>query len=277
MTCSIFLYAQNQNMASTYEKVMAEKATEIKDLKEDMSGLNTQLREQKEVLDSREGFLDSVSKARAALIEAGKVSDVSGSRELVETAQEVVYRERDNADTITVQTAAVDKEIGKLLELTSLGEKGLIKTDSAVSGSDLLEDLPGLRTLASDHPARRALDAVGGTDIKLGAAPLVCGREDSMACAYPTGVILMVEEYANENYEFYYPVMMHEYAHQVQFKYNQELYYAPKYEQLFAGDVEWLADCMAASKIPGYSSNYHYECSEAQKEYGAGVWKGLFP
>ena len=277
VTCSIFLYVQNQNIAASYEKVMAEKATETKNLKEDVSGLENQLREQKEILDSRQGFLESVSKAKAALIEAGKVSDVTKSRELVETAQEVVYLERDDADTITVQTAAVDKEIGKLFELTSSGEKALLKTDSSISYSDLLEELPGLRTLSSDHPARLALDAVGGLDIKLGAAPLVCGREDSMACAYPTGVILMVEDYADENYDFYYPVMMHEYAHQVQFKHGQELDRSSQYEQLFGRDGEWLADCMAASKIPGYSSNYQYECSQAQKEYGAGAWKGLFP
>lgn len=276
MTCSLFLFIQNLNLTSNYERTVAEKTTEIKRMEEDMSGLENQLRQQKEILDSRQGFLESVGKAKAALIEAGKVDDVSKSWELVMSAQEIVYQEQDNPENITVQTAAVDKETGRLLERASLVRSGLVKPNLIVEESDLFGDLPGLRTLPSNHPARQALDAVGGTDIKLGAAPVVCGREDSMACAYPTGVVLMVEDYANENYDFYYPVMMHEYAHQIQFKYGQELDYSQGYEQLFGGDKEWLADCMAASKIPGYSSNYQYKCSVEQKNYGAGVWKGIF-
>lgn len=275
-TCSLYLYAQNKLLTSTQEQALSEKTSEIKKLKEDMSGLDDQLSRQKEVLDSRQGFLDSVSKAKAALIEAGKVADVTKSWELVQSAQEIVYLEKTNPDAITIQTAVVDKEIGKLLERASLVKSGLIKPDLTIYASDILWDVPGLRTLSSSHPARQALDAVGGTDIKLGAAPMVCGRDDSMACAYPTEVILLVDDYANENYDFYYPVMMHEFAHQIQFKYGRELDYSQGYEQLFGGDKEWLADCMAASKIPGYSSNYQYQCSQAQKEYGADVWKGIF-
>ena len=277
MTCSLYLYIQNLNLTSGYERTVAEKTTENENLKEDMAGLESQLRKQKELLDSRQGFLESVSKANAAMLEAGRFDEVEKSRELVMSAQEIVYQEQDNPANIAVQTAAVDKETGRLLERASMMRSGLIKPNMIVDESDVFSELPGLRTLLSNHPARQALDAVGGTDIKLGAAPEVCGRGDSMACAYPSGVVLIVEDYANENYDFYYPIMMHEYAHQIQFKYGQELDYSQKYEQLFNMDKEWLADCMAASKIPGYSSNYQYQCSQEQKEYGADAWKGLFP
>jgi hypothetical protein len=277
MTCSLYLYIQNLKLSSDYGHAVAEKTTEIKNLKDDMSGLETKLNQQTELLDSRKGFLESVSKAKAALIEAGKVDDVRKSWELVLSAQEVVYQEKSDPKNIAVQTAAVDKETGRLLERVSMLQSGLIKPNMIVDASDIFQDLPGLRTLPSNHPARQALDAVGGTDIKLGAAPVVCGRDDSLACSYPSGVILLADAFANGNYDYYYPIMMHEYAHHFEFKYGRELEESKGYEQLFGLDKEWLADCMAASKIPGYMSNYRYECSSEQKEYGAGAWKGIFP
>lgn len=277
MTCSLYLYIQNLNLTSQYERTITDQGIEIENLKDDMSGLDSQLSKQEELLDSRQGFLESVGKAKAALIEAGKVGDVSKSWELVISAQEIVYQEQDNPANIAIQTAAVDKETGKLQERASLVKSGVLKPNMVVDESDLFGELPGLRTLPANHPARQALDAIGGTDIKLGAAPQVCGQSNSLACAYPNGVILLAEMYANENYDYYYPIMMHEYAHQFQFKYGQELDYSQKYEQLFNMDKEWLADCMAAAKIPGYFSNYQYQCSQEQKNYGAGAWKGLFP
>lgn len=277
MTCSLYLYIQNFSLTSGYEKTIREQSTEIKNLKDDMTGLDTQLSKQKELLDSRQGFIESVSKAKAAMLEADKVDDVTKSREMVLSAQEIVYQEKDSPANIDIQTAAVDKEAGKLLERTSMVKSGLIKPNMIVDESDLQGEMPGLRTLPVKHPARQALDAVGGTDIKLGAAPVICGRTDSLACSYPSGVILLADAFTNENYDYYYPIMMHEYAHHFEFKYDAELESSQKYEQLFNLDKEWLADCMAAAKIPGYMSNYRYECSAEQKAYGAGAWKGIFP
>lgn len=277
MTCSLYLYIQNLNLTSSYEKTISEQTTENKNLKDDMAGLDAQLSKQKELLDSRQGFLESVSKVKGAMLQASKVDDVGKSRELVMSAQEIVYQEKDDPKNITIQTAAVDKETGKLLERASLLKGGQLKPKMIVDETDLQGELSGLRTLPANHPARQALDAVGGIDIKLGAAPEVCGRSDSLACSYPSGVVLLADAFSNENYDYYYPIMMHEYAHHFEFKYGDRLESSQKYEQLFNLDKEWLADCMAASKIPGYMSNYRYQCSTEQKEYGAGAWKGIYP
>jgi hypothetical protein len=277
MTCSLSLFVQNFTLTSGYERTIAEQTTEIKNLKEDMSGIETKLGQQQQLLDSREDFLDSIGKAKSALLEAEKTTDVTDSLKTIMEAQEIVYQERGTPQNIVIETEKVKKETGKLL-----ARVGFLKVDSnltseqTITAADLLEDVKGLRTFPANHPARKALDAVGGTDIMLGAAPVVCGREDSMACAYPTGVILLAEDFANENYEFYYPVLMHEYAHQIQYRNNDDMEYSQGYEELFGKDREWLADCMAAAKIPGYSSNYRYECSSAQVAYGAKAWQGVF-
>jgi hypothetical protein len=275
--CSLSLFVQNFTLTADYERKISEQTTEIKNLHEDLSGLETKLNQQQEFLDSRQGFLDSVAKAKAALLEAEKTTDVTDSMKTINEAQEIVYHERGTVGNITIQTERVNKETGRLLTRV-----GFLKKDSSltpeqtVTAADLAEDVEGLRTLPADHPARKALDAVGGANILLGAAPVVCGFDNSLACAYPSGVILLAEEFTNEDYDYYYGVMMHEYAHQIQFKYREDLEYSEQYDVLFGKDIEWLADCMAAAKIPGYSSNYQYKCSASQVTYGAKAWQGVF-
>lgn len=277
VACSLFFYTQNLSLSTQADQKVAEKTTEIKNLQDDMDGLEAKLSKQKELLDSRQGFIASVGKAKAALLQAGKVRDITKSWDLILAAQETVYQEKDSPQNVVVQQAAVDKETGKLLALVTGTNNVPEKSSLVVTAADLLEDLAGLHTLPANHPARQALNAVGGEDIKLGAAPVVCGRSDSLACSYPSGTILLADAYTNGDYDYYYPIMMHEYAHHFQFQYADALERSQKYKELFNSDKEWLADCMAASKIPGYMSNYRYQCSPEQKEYGAGAWKGIFP
>jgi hypothetical protein len=277
VACSLSLFVQNISLTSSYERKIQEQATEIKNLKEDMTGLDSKLSRQQELLDSRQGFLDAVSDAKSALTKAQKSSDVTESLQLIKEAQEVVFQERGTPANIDLETEKVKKETGRLLaRIGFLTKDSSLSPAQVITAADLSQQVEGLETLPKTHPARRALDAVGGTDIMLGTAPVVCGLKNSLACAYPTGVILLVKDFADKDYDFYYPVMMHEYAHQIQYKYRESMEDSEGYEELFNKDIEWLADCMAAAKIPGYSSNYHYKCSPAQVEYGAAAWKGFF-
>lgn len=273
VTCSVFLLIQNQTAADNYRNKINEQTAEIKNLKEDMAGLDNKLRQQQDLLDSREGFLESLQSAKTALSQAERATDTTKTASLIRESEEIVYQERTSPMNIDMQTSNVNKEVGRLLLKSGTNKHSRRPT---ITNADLQDEVEGLKTLQSDHPARQALDAVGGVNIMLGTAPVVCGLDNSLACAYPTGVILFAEESANEDYDFFYAVMMHEYAHQIQYKHREKMENAAGYRELFQKDIEWLADCMAAARIPGYTSNYHYSCTNAQIEYGRQAWKGNY-
>ena len=146
---------------------------------------------------------------------------------------------------------------------------------SIVAPNQVPAGTKNLATVTADaSPARKALDAVGGKDIKLGtSSSFMCGENaDPLACSYKSKVVLIHDRDANKDYDFWYPVMMHEYAHQIQYTQWDALNNSPEYKDMFGSDYELLADCMANARIPGYVPIYGKPCSAQQKDFGRKVW-----
>jgi hypothetical protein len=125
-------------------------------------------------------------------------------------------------------------------------------------------------------PVRQALDKAGGSWVRLNSADVVCDSEAAAACSDPAGFITVKNSYLDEDYAFWLYAMTHEYAHQVQFMDWNELEASPRYETLFNGDVEWLADCMSLSRYPNYTSGYGYACTAEQLAYSKQAWNKDF-
>ncbi len=141
---------------------------------------------------------------------------------------------------------------------------------SSGGGREHTQNIPGLDIV------RQALDAVGGSWVRLGAADQVCSVDWAAACAHYDAYIEVDTEYLGNSYDWWYPIMMHEYAHQVQFQHYDKMMNSSQFKALFGSDVEWLADCMSMARMSGYSSGYGYGCSGDQINYGANAWNGNF-
>lgn len=240
------------------------------------SGIRGDVASQEELAVPRATFMEALAIANEALAEAEKVADVGSSQETLTEAEENVWADKNNSGTILFETDRVRRETGRLW-LLSVPPVDYLDPQMIVTEADALTDTLGLQTLPSYHPARIALDVIGGTNIKLASATSVCGpSNEAMACAYNNDVILIDDEFINEDYDFLYHAMMHEYAHHVEYDYQFEMEASSGYTELFDGNFEWIADCMSAARIPGYQSGYMHECSAEQLTYGENAWNGVF-
>jgi hypothetical protein len=125
---------------------------------------------------------------------------------------------------------------------------------------------------------RAALDAVGGGWVALYSEDVVCNWAEAVACSYYDGKIIIANKYAGESKEWWLGYMAHEYAHQIQYKQWNRITTggAPGFDRLFGRDIEWLADCMAQVKVPGFVSGYGYSCTQEQLDYSSAAWSENF-
>lgn len=158
-------------------------------------------------------------------------------------------------------------------------DPGPLAPEMIIEDADLAAwPVSDLEMVPNGHPARTALDQIGGPHIKLGSAPEVCETDTAIACAYPSGVILMKTEYLELDDNVLYSVLLHEFAHQIQFAHWNQMNASGGFYSLFDEDVEWMADCMAQSQGSYVTfSDHKKQCSEEQVDYGARAWTGDFP
>lgn len=224
-------------------------------------------------------FITSINEATEAVTRVENVSDVVGSLLIIVEVQKQVLREEDDYHSVVTATETVKKETGKILSSRPSWAGESVAAEMIVHAAEVNGDTENLQTLHASHPARLALNAVGGEDIKLGSAKTVCGKpiDEAIACAYaPFKVVLIVEEDLEKSYDYFYGIMMHEYAHQVQFSNLKSLESSEAYKILFDADLEWLADCMSVAKIQNYRSGYEYSCTSEQLVYSKKAWSGDF-
>lgn len=271
------LVAYNHNATiGHYEQQVVEQQDEIEDLRQTMTELEQTIQEQSDLLDSRSTFNESFNVAKAALMKAETVTNVQESLNVLVSAQESVIAEANNPATVLQATETVKRETGRL---TVLAEEPAAELPAhmLIADYEVATDSQGLQTLPSNHPARIALNIMGGADIRLGAADRVCESPDAAACAYSSNIILIANDYTDANYDLLYNLLMHEYAHQVQFKHHETMQTSDGFVNLFNNDMEWMADCMAAAKLSNYISGYGNTCSDEQVSYGEQAWNGFFP
>lgn len=298
-----------------YEK-LNDQLTETKaSLEKQNAELTATIEEQKKVLESRDNFLATLPPAREALASAENKIDVTNFKQQILDAQNVVATEKVNptvvdeqAQKVTALTSEITAAVKTYDEEQARKQQQQQKTENtqtsrnntghtqpkntntnknSSSGGNTnnggssgggntgpkqgsTQNYPGLEIV------RQALNDVGGSWVSLGAADVVCSVDWAAACAHYGGYIEVDTQYLGNDYNWWYPIMLHEYAHQVQFIHYDKYRNASGYHNLFGSDVEWLTDCMAMSVMPNYTSGYGYSCSQEQLNYAHGGWSGNF-
>lgn len=255
--------------AVSYEKWVTKIESGVLNLAGENLSLTAQTAQQESVLRSHEAFMEALAEAYLVAGRATGKVDTASFLKLLSAQQSVVAGERSfsqnvDAATETVRAAAADME-SRLSEVASSG------AGSVAAGIEVLDYTPF-------NTARRALDDVGGARVGLRSADIVCDSAVAVACSSPEGHITVANRVMGKGYEFLRQLMMHEYAHQVQFRSKAKMEASENYQSLFGefGDdaFEAAADCMAQARIAMPDVGYDLGCTADQLAWGKGAWQG---
>lgn len=308
--------AANTELQQEIQNTKSSNETKITDLEQQVAKLSSEKAMQEELLKSREGFLNELAVAAPVIASAAGKIDISSDVQVIKEAQDKVSNERNDVSVVIAQVTAIQGAVKSIADKVAAydaeqvrleqerqaaeqknnnnsGSSGSTSNKSSGSNSSGSKkssnsgntstpketsnnNAPKCAVVDGIGEARRALDAVGGGWVCLGVADVVCSVDWAAACSHPGGYIEMARFNAYESYDYWYPLMMHEYAHQIQYQNYTVMLNSSGYNNLFGGNIEWLADCMAMSRISGYSSGYGYGCSQDQLNYASNAWNGRF-
>ncbi len=282
--------AKTVAVESDYSTLQEEQAT----LSTQKTALEQELSKTKEVLASREGFLEAVSGAGETLSLVGEVVDSSALRALLQAEQDKVAQETLDVQVVHTATEAVKKSTDELKasyekyqeEVRAAQSAAAAARPKATSGGGAARG-GAAQQHSSDAPAatgggdglenaRAALADLGGSWVEVRIDRGVCPGRNT-ACA-TQGVIHVNEYFAGRSYGWFLGVMAHEYAHQVQFN-NWGSITNSRLVELFGpdlGGIEKMADCMATVKVPSWRGPYLSSCSSDQLSYARNAWSGNF-
>lgn len=262
------LTSQNEELTDSVEQLTFDTAK----LATENAALTLTVAEQKKVLEARDGFVAALAEAQTVMNQASGLVDTQGFRELLNAQQEVVGAEHKYAANVDAATQTVSSATSELQGLLDARLQELAPGGVA----------PGIGTqdLTPYDTARRALNDVGGSWVDLRTADTVCSSGAAMACSSSNGHITVANRVMGRGYDFMYKLMMHEYAHQIQFLSLEELYASPQYAALFghfgAAAIEAAADCMAQARTSMDGVGYGMGCTDAQLEWGRKAWDGTW-
>lgn len=135
-----------------------------------------------------------------------------------------------------------------------------VQTASSVQGAD-----------ADGHArVREALDLVGGEGVGLEQSSS-CAGGTAAACANSNGYIKYRADVATWSDSRLNWAMAHELAHIHQFRVWGTLNESSAYQEMFGGDPEFLANCMAV--VRGYAGSVG--CDSEQQAWASGIWVGV--
>lgn len=117
---------------------------------------------------------------------------------------------------------------------------------------------------------RAALDLVGGADVGL-VESASCAGGTAAACANSDGYIKYRADVATWSDSRLNWAMAHELAHIHQFRVWGALNDSGAYQDMFGGDPEFLANCMAV--VRGYAGSVG--CDAEQQTWASGIWVGV--
>ncbi|GAA1922236.1 hypothetical protein GCM10009775_13390 [Microbacterium aoyamense] len=230
------------------------------------------------LLDRREDFVSAVAEASRAFASAEGKVDVSSARANVLDAQETVLDEREDAATVAAAKTQVDEITASVTQAVAAydAEQARLAAAAAAApsaGGGVVRANAPLPSGAYER-VRAALDRVGGGGVPLQQFDGACGGGSAAACASSSGVIFFTAGLAAWSDARLHWAMAHELAHIFQFRVWGPLQASGSYAALYGGNIELLANCMAAHR--GYPSG-SVSCSGAQIDFGAAIWSGYVP
>lgn len=215
------------------------------------------------VLAVRPAFAAEIAALGAALGRAEGKVDTTADRASALSAQQAVLAERADPAVVTNATATIHALTAKID-----GDVTVWQTAQAARRG------PGGPAWASSGPdgyarVRAALDRVGGGGIGLYESAS-CAGGSAAACANSNGYIKYRADIANWSVDRLNWAMAHELAHIYQFQVWGALTSSARYQSLFGGDPEFLANCMAVVRgFPGAVG-----CDGEQQAWASGIWVG---
>jgi hypothetical protein len=252
-------------LLSSSNKEIENANSTIKELEDSVKLLQEDSNKKTELLNERQNFALALDNYKAALALVSGVFDTSNWSTQVETSITSVESSLNNVDLIKNETIKLEnftKEI--YAALTDFKAKQSQAERDATNG-------------VGTNP-RKAMDAIDSS-ITITVVDQACNAPEAMACvssANPKNV-QVTGQYLYFSYEIWYMVMMHEYAHTVQFTNYNDFISSERFKTLFNSNPELHADCMAKAKIgETYVSNYGNVCSDEQTAAGNEAWSGIF-
>ncbi|MDN3496799.1 hypothetical protein QL996_12735 [Planococcus sp. APC 4015] len=257
--------------------------TDARDLGEQHAELLTVSTTYDALLDARDVFVASLGTVDAAFGSAsGKVDTAARRAEVLELQQEVLTERTDPtivtdaaatadgvAQAVTASVADFDREQARIAAERAAAAAAASRPPRVWSGSSAAA---GPVSGGYDR-VRAALDRVGGGHVRLEEFAGACGGGTAAACASP-GVIRFTPGLASWSDARLHWAMTHELAHTYQFPIWGALVSSNGYSSLFGGNIELLANCMAAQR--GYGSA-NVSCSGAQLQWAGAIWTGGVP
>lgn len=279
--------AQAEQKLQTAALTEAE-ATEL-ELTAHAAELDAVISTRRAVLAEREKFTASVAAASAALTSADGKVDVASQKERVIAAQNAVVGQLEDAELVAAQTAEVDRVAAEVTELVRAHDERLAEEARRKAAASN----PGRSTGGSSNATlnggpvstgggdwlgemRSRLNNVGGGHVQLFEFDGNCGGTRAPACAYQfkgIGVNSSITGLSDSRKNW---AMVHELAHMYQFNVWSTLVNSASYQNLFGGNIELLANCMASAK--GYTNHGHNgQCTAERLDYGRSIWAGIVP
>ncbi|WP_439591091.1 hypothetical protein [Microbacterium sp.] len=224
------------------------------------------------VLDRRADFVTSLAEVTQAFAAAKGKVDVSAARAAVLAAQSTVREERTDAAAVVAAVAEVDAITVSVSQAVVAydAEQARLAAAAGVGASRSDAALPA----GAYQRVRAALDRVGGGGVPLQQFDGACGGGTAAACASSSGVISFTAGLGGWSDARIHWAMAHELAHIHQFRVWGSLQSSGTYAALYGGNIELLANCMAAQR--GYPSG-SVSCSGPQIDFGAAIWSGYVP
>lgn len=235
------------------------------------------------VLAERDKFIAAVGEAQTAIDSAKDKVDVATQRDRILVAQNAVKGQLEDFELIVTQTAdvvAITGEINGLVAEYDTRKAEEARQQSFSSGG-------GQPRAANPNPGaggggdwigemRNRLNNVGGGHVQLFEYDGNCSGAQSPACAYMgrgIGVNSSIMGFSDSRKNW---AMVHELAHMYQYNVWSTLVNSGSYQNLFGGNIELLANCMASAK--GYTNHGHNnQCTADRLDYGRSIWAGIVP
>lgn len=241
------------------------------------------------VLAEREKFSAAIDAAGTALSSADGKVDVATQKERVIAAQNAVAGQLEDAELVIAQTAEVNSVAAEVTELVRVHDERVAEEARRKAA----ESNPVRSTGGSGNanPSRGPVNTGGGdwlgemrsrlTDVGGGGYSLFeydgnCGGTQASACAYSGRGIAVSPSVMQLSDSQKNWAMVHELAHMYQYNVWSRLVNSASYQNIFGGNIELLANCMASAR--GYTNHGHNsQCTAERLDYGRSIWDGIVP
>lgn len=247
-------FNSSMHASETSKAQLAEAALQLAEVQAELDALKEQNAWEEEVREIKQAYETELFAAESILAEAKKVMDVS------QFESEVFLSSKVSSDDW-----AVKQEL-----LTSKGEEVLNSMGEVLKAANPNKIMPQI-----------ALDTIAGSEhVSIVVVDSPCSVEIADACVSPDNptVIQVDVDYIDQPFLFWKGIMTHEFAHIIQLDDWEQTSMSPVYMEVFGGDLELFADCMATVKLgSNYTTGYIESVCDSEQLTGAKqTWENFY-